>query len=187
MSQSIVEFLSSIGLTLFFAAIASFSYYKMFKKRDIATAIVMFALLVHCIVFFVSFESNIGLGIGLLGILSLIRLRSTIDNLIDISFVFFAITIGLLNASIQSVEISIMVSAFLTLVLVVMCSKVIFPKNIVSTRVIFDDLDLSKLNQEKYLMEHVHSNMNIQPVKVKVTRVDYLKDAVTLRVFYEFK
>lgn len=147
----------------------------------------IFSLLVFCIVFFVSFEHNIGLGIGLLGILSLIRLRSTPENLIDISFIFYSITVGLLNASIQSIGTIWVVNAILTGILFAISSHFLFRKKIVSTRVIFDDLNFKEMHSSRELKERIKKDLNIEAIEARVTRIDHLRDTVTVRVTYESK
>lgn len=184
---TVQNFLYPIGTTLFFTSLSALFYYKLYPKRDIAGATVIFGLLVFCIVFFVSFEHNIGLGIGLLGILSLIRLRSTPENLIDISFIFYSITVGLLNASIQSIGTIWVVNAMLTGILFAIASHFLFRKKIISTRVIFDDLNFEEMNNIQELKKRIKKDLNIEAIEAEVTRVDHLRDTVTVSVKYEIK
>lgn len=180
------SFIFSIGLTLLFSSMAAVFYYQTFAKQGIALSIVLYSLLVFNIVYFVSFEDNIGLGIGLLGILSLIRLRTAVNNLIDIAFIFYAITLGLLNASIaEQQELLAGLNIFLTAMICLLSSSLLFKRKRVSTKVTFDDLDLADLHQHQLLVERVHQKLKIDPLEIEVVEVDYLKDAVTLKVTYE--
>jgi Domain of unknown function (DUF4956) len=186
--MDITNFFLSIGITLSFTVVSSAIYFRIYNKKDVAFSTAFYGILVFSIVYFVSFESNLGLGIGLLGILSLIRLRSTPENLIDISFIFYSITIGLINASVSDDYMSIAIlDLVLTVILIVLASGVLFRKNIVSSKVVFDDLEFEKLDSVKYLKERVKKELKIDPIYVAVTRIDYLKDSVNLRVTYELK
>lgn len=180
------SFLFSIGLTLLFSSITAVFYYQTFVKQGIALSVVLYSLLVYNIVYFVSFEDNIGLGIGLLGILSLIRLRTAVNNLIDIAFVFYAITLGLLNASIaDSPELLVGLNIFLTAMICLLSSPILFQRRRVKTKVVFDDLDLADLHKQNLLIERVHKKLKVDPLEIEVVEVDYLKDTVTLKVTYE--
>lgn len=183
--MNLTNFLYPFCITLGFSGITAVIYHSLFFKKHIATAIVLFSTLVFSIVYFVSFENNIGLGIGLLGILSLIRLRTTVSNLTDIGFAFYAITIGLLNASIPDIRTILIINALLSIIILLLASRLIFRRVIVKTQVIFDDLDFEKLNDQKFLMKRVEKDLKIKPLRVSVSRVDYLKDSVTLKVTYE--
>lgn len=175
-----------LGVTLLFSGLAAMYHYKRFLKKEFAVSVVVFALLVFFIVKFVSFEDNIGLGIGLLGILSLIRLRTALGSLIDISYIFYAITIGLLNASLVDAPIALIgVNVFLCGLVVVLTSNFVFKRRIVSTKVVFDDLDLACLNDSRMLREKVIEKLDINPIFIQVNNVNFLKDSVTLKITYE--
>lgn len=180
------EFLLPILITIFFSSISAIFYYRHYLKRDIAISIILYSLFVFCIVYFVSFEDNLGLGLGLLGILSLIRLRSSVDNLIDIGFIFYSITIGLLNASIQEVlPMIISVNVFLTLMILLLGSGVIFQRNLATTKITFDDLDLDRLADPSYLKGRVKERLRVNVLDLQVENVNYLRDSVTVTVTYE--
>ena len=183
--MELTSFLYPLGLTLGFTGITATVCYHVLLKKHLASSTVLYSLLIFCIVYFVSFENNIGLGIGLLGILSLIRLRTTLGNLTDTGFAFYSITIGLLNASINDLTTILIVDIVLTFMIILLSTRLIFPRNIVTSTVIFDDLDFTHLDDQKYLKERLHKDLKIKPMRVSVEKVDYLKDSVTVKVTYE--
>jgi len=179
-----LEFLTPAAITIGFAFVASFFHYYRYFKRDIAFAIVVYSLLVFCIVYFVSFENNLGLGIGLLGILSLIRLRSTPENLIDIGFAFYAITIGLLNASIGDVRTVLLVNVVLLFVLILFASKLLYRQSAIKSVVTFDDLESEKLHDQAALLKRIKKKFGVTPIQFKVKEINYLKDSITVEITY---
>jgi hypothetical protein len=186
--MNIIPFLITLSITVGFTAIAAGYYHGRYHKRDISFSIVLYALLVFSIVYFVSFENNIGLGIGLLGILSLIRLRSTLENLIDIGFIFYAITSGLINASVGStinVWLLLAINIILTGAVCLLTTNVVFQKNIIKSKITFDDFDMTKLANKRFLKAYVKEKTGISVKEVEIIHVDYLKDSVSVKVFYE--
>lgn len=185
MINQFFPFLLPLGATLLFSILSAFFYYKYNLKRDIAASTVIFSVLVFFIVYFVSFENNIGLGIGLLGILSLIRLRSTPENLTDIGLIFYAISLGLLNASIGDFYTILIVDFLSSIILFALYSGLIFKRKMTSMKVVFDDLNFEdKKNMEK-IKERVRKEHNINPVYAHISKIDHLKDTVTVIIFYE--
>jgi len=180
-------FFSQAGLTLLFSLLAAFFYYKKFYKKDIATSVVLYSLLIFNIVFFISFENNIGLGIGLLGILSLIRLRSTLDNLTDIGFIFYAIGIGLLNASISSIPTLLVVDGLLAFILILLSSDLILFKEKLKTEIVFDELIVKKANDLESVKKEIQKQYGIYPIHVNVKNINHLKDSTTIEVIYDSK
>ena len=180
-------FYSSALATLGFSILATYFYYYKFYKRDISVSIVLYSLLVYSIVYFVSFENNLGLGIGLLGILSLVRLRSTPENPIDIGFIFYSITLGLLNASIGDLQTIVIVDALLTAVVIALSSGFFFERNHVKTEITFDDLDSENLGDQKALLAKIKKQYGIDPLRMKIKNIDYLRDSVTVEISYHAK
>jgi len=179
------HFLVSATATFIFSFFTAIMYYRKFFKRDIAVAIVVYSLFIFCIVFFVSFESSIGLGIGLLGILSLLRLRSTPENLIDIGFIFYSITIGLLNASISDLITIPAVDFILTFVLMLAVSNFLFPRQIIKTEIVFDEIFLDKLDDINLLKKKIKETYKINPISINIDKIDHIKDSITLQVSYD--
>ncbi|MCT4592056.1 MAG: DUF4956 domain-containing protein [Candidatus Gracilibacteria bacterium] len=179
--MNFVFFLLLFGITLVFSLIVASFYYKKFQKRDLAISIVIYSQLIFSIVYFVSFESNIGLGIGLLGILSLIRLRSNLESLIDIAFVFYAISIGLINASVSDITTSLFIDAILTALLLVM--PLVFKREVLSMGIVFDDIpeDLST----ESLREDIKKRYNINPLSIQIVKIDNLKETIRMDITYE--
>jgi len=182
-----LQFFTLAAVTIIFSLLASLFHYYRFFKRGIAIAIVTYSLLVYCIVYFVSFENNLGLGIGLLGILSLVRLRSTPESPTDIGFIFYSITIGLLNASIDNAMTAIFVNTLILFVITFLASGILFKTDAVKTEVTFDDLVAEKLHDHEALMKRVEKKFGIRPLRIKVKNINYLRDSITIEVTYDAK
>lgn len=182
--MEIINFLLPIGVTFIFSFVSSLFYFRMFHKREVAMAINLFAIAVFCIVYFVTFDNNIGLGIGLLGVLSLVRLRARLDSLFDILFIFMAITFGLIAASVEDVSMVVFVDSLLMFIACVFSSRLIFKKRYVTTKIVFDDINFDRMDDMSYLKDRVRTALKINPIYVRVSKVDYLKDSVTVRVTY---
>lgn len=178
-------FYFAFAITFLFSFATAFYYYLKYHRRDLAVSVVLYSLFIFSIVYLVSFEGNLGLGIGLLGILSIIRFRSIPENLIDIGFIFYAIALGLLNASIDDYVSMAIADAMLTVVLILMTYGFLFKKDLIKVELILDEIPLDQLNDRKNLMKLIEKKYSICPVSVQVLRVDYLKDSVTLEVFHQ--
>jgi hypothetical protein len=179
-----MEFAARFFLTLFFCTAAAIFYRWKFKKPDVSFAIALWGILVFAIVFFVAFDANsLGLGIGLLGILSLVRLRSNLENLVDVGFVFFAICLGLLNAKIAPVKFA--AGADLILISLLFASSFLWGKNWQKTRIIFDEIHNAKLSDEKFWRKKIEEKCGISPAQIEIKRVDFLRDSTVIEFFWE--
>lgn len=178
------EFYVAALFTLIFASITAAYYYHRFFRKDLAVSVVVYSALIFSIVYFVSFENNLGLSIGLLGILSIIRFRSAPESLADISFIFYAIALGLLNASIGNLIIIFWVNLALTTLLIGLSSSLFFNRKLVQTQIVFDEIFISKLADHSALKKEIKKKYHIEPVEIQINKIDYLKDSVVLDIFY---
>lgn len=161
-------------------------YFARFHKRNIAVALIIFAVCVFSIVFFVSFEDNIGLGIGLLGILSLIRLRTNIGNLTDISFLFYSITLGLLTASlVHDLTTVIIVNVILSVMVLIVTSEKVIPKKFAKMKITFDEVIIDPSHTTERIEQKIKDKYGITPIRVNPLQIDYLKDSCVLEITYE--
>ena len=180
------SFLTPLITTIFFSTIPALFYYHKFLKRDLAIAIILYSTFIFSIVFFISFQNNIGLGIGLFAILSLIRLRSNLDNLIDVSFIFYSISIGLINGSISTWPIMVVLNFVLCFLLIFLSSDFVFNKKIVKTQIIFDEIIFEKLGTKdiSLLKKKIKKDYDISAIDLDIVNINYLRDTVTLEITY---
>ena len=91
--------LAALGLDVAAITILAYAIYdRRHRRRDLAGAYVALNLGVFCAVTLLATqEVGIGLGLGLFGILSIVRLRSTSITHEEIGYYFVALTLGLVN------------------------------------------------------------------------------------------
>ena len=175
-----MENFAPLILTIISTATVSVIYLSFFHKKEIPFAMITFSIFVYLIVNLVSFESNLGLGIGLLGILSLIRLRSSISNLVDISFLFFAITIGLINAA--NIELNQLLSLNFGLIIILGIGSLVYTKtpNYKTTTIVIDEI----ITNEKDLISKLEKEHKVEIKELQVVKIDHLKDSMVVNIEY---
>lgn len=89
------------ALALDLAAIsilAGVIYFRRHRRRDLLSAYVALNLGVFCAVTLLATQDvGVGLGFGLFGILSIVRLRSSSITQVEVGYYFIALTLGLVN------------------------------------------------------------------------------------------
>lgn len=90
---------AALGLDLVaIAALAYGIYYRRHRRRDLLGAYVALNLGVFCAVTLLATQHvGVGLGFGLFGILSIVRLRSSSITQEEVGYYFVALTLGLVN------------------------------------------------------------------------------------------
>ncbi|PVU82696.1 DUF4956 domain-containing protein [Cellulomonas sp. WB94] len=122
-----------------------------------------------------------GLGLGLFGVLSIIRLRSTELTQHEVAYYFSALALGLLGGLPgSSTGLTIALMALLVVVLAVGDSPRLFPRYRQQVMV----LDRA-ITDEVALVAHLEQLLGARVHRVAVQRVDLVNDTTSLEVRYE--
>lgn len=109
----------SLTITFLMAVFIYFIYKKTYNgvlySKNFNSTIIMTALTVNAIM--IGISGNIILSLGMVGALSIIRFRTAVKDPKDTAFLFWAITIGVING-VAYYELSLLASLFISAVLV---------------------------------------------------------------------
>ncbi|OVE74924.1 hypothetical protein BVX95_00670 [archaeon D22] len=119
------EILGSLLLTLVLSVFIFFVYKKTYDgviySRDFNITLVIISLVITVIMLGIS--RNLVLSLGLVGALSIVRFRNAIKDSKDVAFLFWAITVGIVNG-VQMYKLSIFSVIFISIVLFLISKKI---------------------------------------------------------------
>ena len=154
-------------------------YYRRHHRRDLLTAFAVLNIGVFAVASILGSASiGIGVGMGLFGVLSIIRLRSTEISQYEVAYYFSALSIGLI-AGLGSGD-PLTSSALIALVLVVVAlvdSRKILP----ASRQEEMRLDRAFTNEDE-LGRHVEKLLGATVTNLRVISVDLVNDTTTIDV-----
>ena len=154
-------------------------YYRRHRRRDLLTAFTVLNIGVFAVASILGSASiGIGVGMGLFGVLSIIRLRSTEISQYEVAYYFSALSIGLI-AGLGSGD-PLTSSALIALVLVVVAlvdSRKILP----ASRQEEMRLDRAFTNEDE-LGRHVEKLLGATVTNLRVISVDLVNDTTTIDV-----
>lgn len=120
-----IEIFISLTITFAIAMFIFFVYKKTYSgvlySKNYNVTIVMTALIVNMIM--IGISGNIVLSLGMVGALSIVRFRTAIKDPKDTAFIFWAISIGIING-VAFYELAIISSLFIAAVLFFLSQKV---------------------------------------------------------------
>ena len=156
-------------------------YYPRHRRADLVTAFVAVNVGVLAVtIVLAGSAATVGLGIGLFGVLSIIRLRSDELGQHEIAYYFAALAIGLLGGlGTSDVGLSIGLMAGLVLVLALADSRLLHATGLRQT-VVLD----SAITDEDELVARLELLLDARVTRVTPIRVDLVNDTTTLEVHY---
>jgi hypothetical protein len=157
-------------------------YFPRYHRRDMVLAIVSINVGVLAVALVLSrADVTAGLGLGLFGVLSIIRLRSQELDQEEVAYYFSAIALGLLGGVRITPD---WIAIALMAAIVVMLFVVDHPRLYRSYRNQMVTLD-SALTDEAELTSRLETLLGGEVVKMKVKRVDLVNDTTVVDVRYK--
>lgn len=126
-SQGIVQILISLTITFIIAMFIYWVYKKTYNgvlySKNFNTTLVMTSIIVNALM--IGISGNLVLSLGLVGALSIVRFRTAIKDPKDTAFIFWAISVGVING-VGYYSLSIAATLFLAIVLFVLSKRFTF-------------------------------------------------------------
>jgi hypothetical protein len=156
-------------------------YYPRHRRADLVTAFVAVNVGVLAVtIVLASSAATVGLGLGLFGVLSIIRLRSDELGQHEIAYYFAALAIGLLGGlGTGDVALSAALMAGLVLVLALADSRLLHATGLRQV-VVLD----SAVTDEHDLVARLEMLLDARVTRVTPVRVDLVDDSTTVEVHY---
>lgn len=129
---------------------------------------------------------ELGFAMGLCAVFGVLRYRTETVRTSDLSYLFVGIALGIVNAVAAGHVPWLEVLSVNTLIvgLTAAVQRAASTERERSVPVLFDELELLAPEQQAALLENLTRRCNLQVVRAKVERVDLLRDAAELTVFY---
>ncbi len=156
-------------------------YYPRHRRADLVTAFIAVNVGVLAVTIVLSSSAaTVGLGLGLFGVLSIIRLRSDELGQHEIAYYFAALAIGLIGGlGTGDVVLSISLMAALVGVLALADSRLLHGTGLRQV-VVLD----SAITDEPTLVERLELLLDARVTRVTPVRVDLVNDTTTVEVHY---
>ena len=137
----LLNLLVSFALALFIYYIYKKTYSGVMYNKNFSITLVMTTLIVTGIM--MTITGNLALSLGMVGALSIIRFRTAIKDPKDVTFLFWAVSIGIMNG-VSYFQLSVTITAIMGIIMVLMAKRIPAMQMPYILMVKF-----SKLNEEK--------------------------------------
>ena len=187
-AQMLVRLFISLVVTWF---IIFRLYYKKSKHREFCFTFMLISIAIFFIVFFMVFvledmkgKTSMGIGIGLFGIVSIMRYRTDAMPVREMTYLFVIIALALVNAIAEGVP---MFELILTN-LIILAAVWIFESTLKTqpTKYIqYDRMELVVPEKKDELKADLEKRLGVKIIKVEVGAIDFIRDMAMVRIVYE--
>jgi len=183
-SRLVLRFLLNTIVT---GLIIYFFYYRKAQRKDYLITFSLISVTVFLVVFLLdNVKLQIGFALGLFAVFGIIRYRTIVIPIREMTFLFVLIGVSIINA-LSNHKVSYAELVLSNLLLILFCwlfDSGIIKKHSSSKIIMYDNMKLIHAGMEAELKKDLETRLGIDIIKIEVGTIDLLKDSAMLNVSY---
>ena len=183
-SRLLLRFLLNTIVT---GIIIYFFYYRKSQRKDYLITFSLISITVFLVVFLLdNVTLQIGFALGLFAVFGIIRYRTIVIPIKEMTYLFVLIGVSIINA-LSNHKVSYAELLLSNLIILFSCwlfDSRLIKKHSSSKIIMYDNMKLIHTDMETELKEDIEARLGIEIIKIEVGTVDLLKDSAMLNVSY---
>jgi hypothetical protein len=175
--------------------IVHFLYFKKGKRRDFYFTFMIISVAIYFLVYLMMGmdrgKATMGVGLGLFGIFSIMRYRTDTMPVREMTYLFVVVCLSVVHSMATALSVDSQGTPIPELVvidLITVAVIIIFERHLkmdASKLVQYDRVELIKPERRQELIDDLRERTGLKVLNVEVGAIDFLRDMVMLRVYYE--
>lgn len=183
-----VKLCTRFAIDMVFASIVIYRvYHRLYGGRDFAFTYLVFNVITFSLcVLLRKVPMELGFALGLFAVFGMLRYRTEEIRMRDLTYLFIVIGLGILNA-VANKKISLVELVTVNAVIVgITAALELRPaaRRSASTPMLYDNLSLLRPGEREALLADLRARTGLDVSRVSVNRIDLLRDAAEITVFY---
>jgi hypothetical protein len=183
-SELAVRFIFNL---LIIITIVRFLYYRIHQRKDYLFTYILISSTIFLLCFLLdNVKLELGFALGLFAIFGIIRYRTRQIPIKEMTYLFLVIGISVINALSNS-KVSYIELLFTNAVLIAVTyflERMMLLKHETKKSVYYEKIDFIKPEKRNELIADLEERMGLQINRVEITKVDFLRDAANINVYY---
>ena len=164
-------------------------YYSTTKRKDYLFTYILISSIVFLLCYMLaSVKLQLGFALGLFAIFGIIRYRTTLMPIKEMTYLFLIIGISIIN-SLADTKTSVVEVLFtnVAIIIITFCMERIWlTKHELSRIIIYEKINLIKPENDKELLNDLQERTGIKKIKrIEIGKIDFLRDTCTIQIFYD--
>lgn len=167
--------------------IVHFFYYRKSKRTDYYFTFMLFSVTIFLLMFLLN-NVNLGMGfaLGLFAIFGMIRYRTEMVPIREMTYLFVIIGISVINGLAMSHGyINLLIINLLFVLVVWIFDNTLNYNHYAAKIILYDKIELVKHGKENELKADLETRTGLTIHKLEVGHIDFLRDVAYIKVYYE--
>jgi hypothetical protein len=181
LSRFLVDIISVIILVRFI-------YFRHYRRTDLFLTFFGFNIIIFLITYLLNkVEMSMGAAFGLFAVFSMLRYRTENISAKDMTYLFFAIALGLITAISKGSWDDLGIMCVIMLALTALLEGGVLMKKEQTKEIVYDKIGLITPEKNEELIEDLKLRTGLNIHRVNIQEVDFLKDSTKIIIFYYTK
>ena len=167
--------------------IVHFFYYKKRGRKDYYYTFMLFSITIFLLMFLLN-NVNLGMGfaLGLFAIFGMIRYRTEMVPVREMTYLFVIIGIAVINGlAMTHGYINLLIINLLFIISIAIVDGIFAAKQKPAKIILYDKIELVKHGREAELKADLENRTGLTINKLEVGHIDFLRDVAYVKVYYE--
>lgn len=182
--QLLIRFILTILVT---SIIIRLFYYKKTKRNDWMFTFSAVSVSVFLLIFLLgSIKIQIGLALGIFAIFGIIRYRTEMVPIREMTYLFIIISISVINALAIQFSYAETIITNIIFILSIWLFEVVSSKNQLNVKyILYDKIHLITPDKGQELISDLEKRTGLKIIKIDIGHIDFIRDSVMLNVYYK--
>lgn len=160
-------------------------YFPSYKTREYFFTFFLFNLIIFLVTYLMNkSDMSMGVAFGLFAVFGILRYRTEDISIKDMTYLFLVIAIGLINAiSKGGWDELALINAIILIFSYVLESNVVMKKE-QGKLIQYENIEMIKPENHPLLLEDLKNRTGLDIHRFSITKVDFLRDTATIRIYY---
>ena len=162
-----------------------FIYFPIYRSRENVFTFFIFNLIIFFITYLLNkVEMSLGAAFGLFAVFSMLRYRTEDISIKDMTYLFLAIAMGLINAVSKGSWDELLLLNFILIMITFLLESSILMKKEVSKVVLYENIELIKPERRQELIADLEKRTGVKINHIIIGKIDFLRDSAMVHIFY---
>ncbi len=162
-----------------------FIYFPIYRSRENVFTFFIFNIIIFFITYFLNkVEMSMGAAFGLFAVFAMLRYRTEDISIKDMTYMFLCIAMGLINSVTKGSWDDLALLSLIIIAITYLLESNLLMKKEVSRIVMYENIELIKPEKRAELIADLEKRLGIKVNHVTIGRIDFLRDAAQVHVFY---
>jgi hypothetical protein len=162
-----------------------FIYFPIYRSRENVFTFFIFNIIIFFITYFLNkVEMSMGAAFGLFAVFAMLRYRTEDISIKDMTYIFLCIAMGLINSVTKGSWDDLALLSLIIISITYLLESKLLMKKEVSRIIMYENIELIKPENRAELIADLEKRLGIKVNHVTIGRIDFLRDAAQLHVFY---